>query len=289
MAKQTIQVADKPTLDEIKALLENSGYGLEAIKNALGGGGIHVEGMVIDFVNNDINTSTLPYEFSYGWAVVLNGEIHILGNQPSSSYVTNHYKWNGTSWESVSTLPYAFSHGSAVVYNDEIHILGGYYYNTYYRYHYKWNGNTWESVSTLPYDFSHGWAVVYNDEIHILGGDGSSNYTNHYKWNGTSWTSVSTLPYDFSRGSAVVYNDEIHILGSGKYHYKVKNNSNVYTMNLPKGKHIMCSQGITEIFAITSNLKKIKSNVLEVTEDGLVQFYLTIYALTESHKTLTIY
>ena len=244
MAKQTIQVADKPTLDEIKALLENSGYGLEAIKNALGGGGIHVEGMVIDFVNNDINTSTLPYEFSYGWAVVLNGEIHILGNQPSSSYVTNHYKWNGTSWE---------------------------------------------SVSTLPYDFSHGWAVVYNDEIHILGGDGSSNYTNHYKWNGTSWTSVSTLPYDFSRGSAVVYNDEIHILGSGKYHYKVKNNSNVYTMNLPKGKHIMCSQGITEIFAITSNLKKIKSNVLEVTEDGLVQFYLTIYALTESHKTLTIY
>ncbi len=37
MAKQTIQVADKPTLDEVKALLENSGYGLEAIKNALGG------------------------------------------------------------------------------------------------------------------------------------------------------------------------------------------------------------------------------------------------------------
>ena len=38
MAKQTIQVADKPTLDEVKALLENSGYGLEAIKNALGSG-----------------------------------------------------------------------------------------------------------------------------------------------------------------------------------------------------------------------------------------------------------
>ena len=35
MAKQTIQVADKPTLDEIKALLENSGYGLEAIKNTI--------------------------------------------------------------------------------------------------------------------------------------------------------------------------------------------------------------------------------------------------------------
>ena len=39
MAQQTIQIADKPTLDEVKALLENSGYGLEAIKSALGGGG----------------------------------------------------------------------------------------------------------------------------------------------------------------------------------------------------------------------------------------------------------
>lgn len=38
MAQQTIQIADKPTLDEVKALLENSGYGLEAIKSALGGG-----------------------------------------------------------------------------------------------------------------------------------------------------------------------------------------------------------------------------------------------------------
>lgn len=35
MAKQTIQVADKPTLDEVKAFLENSGYGLEAIKTLL--------------------------------------------------------------------------------------------------------------------------------------------------------------------------------------------------------------------------------------------------------------
>lgn len=30
--KQTIQIADKPTLDEIKSLLENGGYGLEALK-----------------------------------------------------------------------------------------------------------------------------------------------------------------------------------------------------------------------------------------------------------------
>ena len=41
MAKQTIQIADKPTLDGIKVLLENSGYGLEALKELIStsGGG----------------------------------------------------------------------------------------------------------------------------------------------------------------------------------------------------------------------------------------------------------
>lgn len=35
MAKKTLKIADKPTLDELKALLENSGYGLEAIKSSI--------------------------------------------------------------------------------------------------------------------------------------------------------------------------------------------------------------------------------------------------------------
>lgn len=33
--EQTIKIADKPTLDEVKSLLEDSGYGLEALKKLL--------------------------------------------------------------------------------------------------------------------------------------------------------------------------------------------------------------------------------------------------------------
>ena len=36
--KKTISIADKPTLDEVKALLENSGYGLSALKSLLSSG-----------------------------------------------------------------------------------------------------------------------------------------------------------------------------------------------------------------------------------------------------------
>ena len=200
------------------------------IKNTLGGGkpeGLYVWkkneiGSELKVLNESV--STLPYRFYYGSAVVLNGEIHILGSG-SSGDETKHYKWDGSSWTSVSTLPFSFADGQAVVYNNEIHILGGANAGTS---HYKWDGSTWTSVSTLPYDFSRGSAVIYNNEIHILGGNIYNK--NHYKWNGSSWTKAGTLPYEFNSGSAVVFDNAIHILGSSnssykKYHYKWDGNS----------------------------------------------------------------
>ena len=35
MAIKTVQIADKTTLDEVKAILEDSGYGLEALKTSV--------------------------------------------------------------------------------------------------------------------------------------------------------------------------------------------------------------------------------------------------------------
>ena len=287
MSQQTIQIADKPTLDDVKALLENSGYGLEALKNSLGsgGGGGNGGGVACQFsikensvvVNQDEVISTLPYDFNYGSAVVLNDEIHILGSSGSGNS-KKHYKWNGTSWTSASTLPpYNFYFGSAVVLNDEIHILGG--SDEYgFKSHYKWDGTSWTSVSKLPYAFVNGSAVVLNDEIHILGSDNTSstyNHVKHYKWNGKSWTSVSTLPYDFYCGSAVVLNDKIHILGGGvsegdTKHYKIKRSAHLITLYLQSGNKIICDTKKTG--PISDNLKKVDFGY-ECTKTGLCKMY----------------
>ena len=197
--------------------------------------GLQIEKYVDELVSACVSVSTLPYKFYQGSAVVLNNEIHILGGNAKNIW-TNHYKFNGSSWESVSTLPYEFAYGSAVVYNNEIHILGS-GSSAAPTNHYKFNGSSWESVSTLPYNFYDGSTVVYNGEIHILGG-GSNYYTDHYKFNGTSWESVSTLPYEFYLGSAVVFNNEIHILGSGggnhyTKHYKFNGTSWESVSTLP--------------------------------------------------------
>ena len=168
-------------------------------------------------IKADLRLENIPYNINNGSAVVLNGEIHILGGYGDE---LEHYKYDGSKWVSVSTLPYEFYQGSAVVLNGEIHILGT-AKTSKKKLHYKYDGSKWTSVSTLPEDFYDGSAVVFNNEIHILGG--YSYRTDHYKWNGSTWKSVSTLPYEFYKGSAVVLNGEIHILGgatSSKNHYK---------------------------------------------------------------------
>lgn len=50
--KQTIQIADKPTLDEVTELLRNSSYGLETLKK------------IIEQGNNQANEINLPYIYS---------------------------------------------------------------------------------------------------------------------------------------------------------------------------------------------------------------------------------
>ena len=304
MAVKTIQIADKPTLDATKALLEDSEVGLAAIKQAASSGtangsvvGLQIEKYVDEQVSGCMSVSTLPYNFNTGSAVVLNGEIHILGGTGdgnSSYYGTKHYKFNGTSWESVSTLPYNFYSGSAVVLNDEIHVLGGSGSSTK---HYKFNGTSWESVSTLPYNFYSGSAVVLNDEIHVLGSgySSSSSYPyakKYYKFNGSSWVDVRALPYEFYNGSAVVLNNEIHILGSSDSSYYTKHylvrpdNRHIATM-LPKGVHILLSDNEDIVYA--SNAKRISSNIAEVTDTGYVELLAAFTDADNIKGYLTFY
>ena len=264
-------------------------------------GGLQIEKYVDEQVSGGVSVSTLPYKFYRGSAVVLNNEIHILGGSSSSggasTYYTNHYKYNGTSWESVSTLPYNFSNGSAVVLNNEIHILGsssgG---STGFTNHYKFNGTSWESVSTLPYNFSTGSAVVLNDEIHILGSiyyDSGYLYAKkYYKFDGSSWIDVRALPYEFHSGSAVVLNDTVHILGGGgssynTNHYLVGLDCRHIATMLPKGIHILLSDNEDIIYA--SNAKRISSNIAEVTDTGYVELFAALTDADNIKGYLTFY
>ena len=159
MAQESIQIADKPTLDEVKEIVENFKF-MNIIECSFDSDKITID---------PVKLTDAPYDFYYGSAVVLNGEIHILGGYDSDVF-RKHYKWDGSSWTSVSTLPYKFFHASAVLLNGEIHILGSVNTGDNTK-HYKWDGSSWTEVSTLPYKFYDGSAVLLNGVIHIFGGN----------------------------------------------------------------------------------------------------------------------
>lgn len=168
----------------------------------------------------DVKLNNMPIELSpNGNAIVYNDEIHII-------YLTNHYKWNGSKWESVSTFPISIQQHACIVLNGELHVLGNSNGSYSYRCHYKWNGSTWTSVSTLPYDSFRGpyTVAILNGYLHIFGSCTSGTQDWIYRFNGSSWSRAGTIPYDFYNNNCLVaLNNEVHLFGLGSnanYHYK---------------------------------------------------------------------
>lgn len=241
MAVKTIQIADKPTLDATKALLEDSEVGLAAIKQAASSGavsgsagGLHIGKAINISPSMDISVSTLPYKFYKGSAVVANGKIYIIGSY-ASSYYKKFYEYDGTSWNEKAEIPYDFYNGAAVVWNNDIYIVGARNGSNCEMYSYSLKSLAWYKEADMSQGFYEGSVVIWHDEMHILGGN---NYkTTHRAFaGGNRWRDVSTLPYEFYQGSAVVWNDEIHILGgsNGKTkHYKYDGSSWSEVSTLP--------------------------------------------------------
>ena len=88
-----------------------------AFFRCIGGGGntITIDGQGydgdLDLLSKKVDNVEMdmqPYSFGGGSAVVLDGEIHILGGNGNASA---HYKYSNGVWVSVSTLPYTFYYG----------------------------------------------------------------------------------------------------------------------------------------------------------------------------------
>lgn len=189
-----------------------------------GGSSVEIDGVEYDgdlklkSSEIDVRLNNMPIELSpNGNAIVYNDEIHII-------YLQNHFKWNGSKWESVSTLPISVKKCACIVFNGELHVLGS--DSNPYTCHYKWNGSTWTSVSTLPYDTFRGpyTVAILNGYLHIFGSNYSYTSRFVYRFNGSSWSSVGTIPYDFLDSNCLVtLNNEVHLFGLGSnvnYHYK---------------------------------------------------------------------
>lgn len=180
MAKQTINIADKETLDAIKDKVFNGGKSIYF-------SGFNDEGLVEDVEKTPLGldigysdttaTDTLLTPISY------RNKLYIFGVDKGLNYcVLDEDKNVFVRYPS----PYNFIPGAVVVFNDEIHIFGN-NGSGCYTFHYKFDGNKWHMISqnTPFYGRDSCTAVVYNNRIHILGcrtSGESGNTTVHYSW-----------------------------------------------------------------------------------------------------------
>ena len=159
-------------------------------------------------------------------AVVLNGNIHVIGIPDSNGYKKAHYRWNGTSWETLTSAPYTMDDCTAVVEcNGKIHLIGAKDSTV----HAVWDGSSWSTSAAprLPYNVGSGGiaAVSYNGELHVIYHTTATTLKrHHYKLTDSKWVTASEPPF-FSDSTAVVRNNEIHLVGSStsgetNYHYR---------------------------------------------------------------------
>ena len=240
MAKQTINIADKETLDAIKDKVFNGGKSIYF-------SGFNDEGFTKEF---DDTPFGLVYPkikdiTEYVTPIVYRNKLYIFGLNDGLSYYV--LEDESTNKFVEYKAPYNFISGAAVVYNDELHILGSTfnYYSSetvypYCTHHYKFDGIKWKKVSSNKISYrilSGSTAVVYNNKIHILGVGDSDSYAYHYSWDGTSYTQENNTP--FTRGmkpSVVSFNNTIYLFyytSSKIYWYQWSGSSWTELSNVP--------------------------------------------------------
>ena len=151
----------------------------------------------------------------------LDGNIYSFGGRSNGNYVSNSYKFDGTSWTSIAPLPVA--QGGSMATNDGtyIYILGGEDisdrpFNTMYRYNPA--TNTYTTLTPFFIEVTDGVAVCLGGNIFKMMGDtisASSNAVEIYNIATGTWTFGQGNPFDGRAGfaSAFVQGNYIYIAG----------------------------------------------------------------------------
>ena len=173
------------------------------------GGGVTIDGKnvtsKISLKSIDLNRGefeSCPYASAYGAAVILDGEIHILGGTGGNR---SHYAWNGTSWRYVSELPYYMYNAAAAVVDGKIHLVGT-NNNTEYIYHYMWDGSTWTTLTAFDSrGINNISAISVNNTLYV----GNMN-SGIKRWDGDAWTSIRSGNWEYYKLCSI--NNELYVI-----------------------------------------------------------------------------
>ena len=169
-------------------------------------------------------TTPLPAPRGGHAAVVLDGEIHVIGGGNSESTIAGHSVYDPATdvWTAAAPLPRAEGSPAAVVYGGKLYAIGGRSGTSDYGdvFVYDSQTDTWSSGPSIPPRGTVG-AAVFQDAIYVFGGESQARFKtlrDVYRLGSgaTSWTRVALLPKARNYARAVVFRNAIYVVGGSR-------------------------------------------------------------------------
>lgn len=212
-----------------------SGEGLNAASASVVGQKLYLVGgflAVSSFPTTDVHIydlqtktwskgASLPNARGGHAAVVLDGEIHIMGGGNSESTIADHSVYDPASdvWRELAPLPRKEGSPAAVVVNGKIYSIGGRSGSIDFGdvYIYDPASDTWTMGPSIEPRGTAG-AVYYCDAIYLIGGESQAQRRNlesvlRLTLDNKTWESVTSLPEARKFARAVLFKNSIYVVG----------------------------------------------------------------------------
>ena len=157
-------------------------------------------------------------------AVVLDGEIHVIGGGNSESTIADHsvYEPATDSWSEAAPLPRTEGSPAAVTFQGKLYAIGGRSGTTDYGdvFVYAPASDTWSTGPAIPPRGTAG-AAVFRDSIYVFGGESQTRFKTlrdvyRLTAGATAWTRVSQLPKARNYARAVVFRNAVYVVGGSR-------------------------------------------------------------------------
>jgi N-acetylneuraminic acid mutarotase len=152
-------------------------------------------------------------------AVVLDGQIHVLGGGNSQSTIADHsvYDPATNAWRDLAPLPRAEGSPAGVIFEGKLHAIGGRSGRSDFGevYIYDSAANAWSSGPAIEPRGTAG-AVVYRGAIHLFGGESQArgvNLSEVLRLEPAGWRRAPDMPTARSFARAVLLGDAVHVVG----------------------------------------------------------------------------
>ena len=175
-----------------------------------------------------MEVTNLPQRLMSHASADYNGALYSIGgNDGSTYYKTNVFRFDGTNWTQVVGLPAGRRDMAAAALNGKLYAMGGSSSVGFSTNVYAYDGTNWSEVKGMPQARIYFGAAAFDGAIYAVAGMDSvgDGTTNVFRFDGTNWTEVAGLPGGGRRmqGGVATFNGALYSVGGMNYASTITN------------------------------------------------------------------